>query len=156
MLGTSLIPNNGNHTQNIPPITSVKDNKVSSAAAMCFDPIEYKIKPKQTNEPWSENNISFLVDEKKTLFDCIIIYAETPAQIKPARETVVNCGVSFLHLSEIEKIEKPIAETKPNKSPIVDPKEALPKAIMPKPIVAVKMAIQTFKDIGRCRLYSNN
>ena len=99
MLGTSLIPNNGNHAQNIPAITSVKDSKVSSAAAICFDPIEYKIKPIQTNEPWSENNISFLLDEKKTLFDWIIIYAETATQIKPARETVVNCGVSFLHLN---------------------------------------------------------
>ena len=28
--GTSLIPNNGSQTQKIPPITSVKDNKVNS------------------------------------------------------------------------------------------------------------------------------
>ena len=53
--GTSLIPNNGNHTQNIPPITSVRDNKVSSAAGITFDPIEYKIKPKHTNVPCKEN-----------------------------------------------------------------------------------------------------
>ena len=53
--GTSLIPNKGNQTQKIPPITSVKDNKVSSAAGMAFDPIEYKIKPKQTNVPCKEN-----------------------------------------------------------------------------------------------------
>ena len=38
--GTSLIPNKGNHTQNIPPITSVKDNKVNSAAGIAFEPIE--------------------------------------------------------------------------------------------------------------------
>ena len=38
--GTSFIPNHGNHTQNIPPITSVNDNKVNSAAGICFDPIE--------------------------------------------------------------------------------------------------------------------
>ena len=28
----------------MPPITSVKDNKVSSAAGIAFEPIEYKIK----------------------------------------------------------------------------------------------------------------
>ena len=39
----------------MPPITSVKDNKVSSAAGIAFDPIEYKIKPKQTNVPCKEN-----------------------------------------------------------------------------------------------------
>ena len=49
--GTSLIPNKGNHTQKIPPITSVKDNKVNSAAGIALDPIEYKINPKQTNVP---------------------------------------------------------------------------------------------------------
>ena len=49
--GTSLIPNNGNQTQKIPPITSVSDNKVSSAAGIALDPIEYKISPKHTNEP---------------------------------------------------------------------------------------------------------
>ena len=49
--GTSLIPKIGNHTQKIPPITSVKDNKVNSAAGIAFEPIEYKINPKQTNTP---------------------------------------------------------------------------------------------------------
>ena len=49
--GTSLIPNIGNQTQNIPPITSVKDNKVNSAAGIAFEPIEYKINPKQTIIP---------------------------------------------------------------------------------------------------------
>ena len=53
--GTSLIPNIGNHTQKIPPTTSVKDNKVNSAADIALDPIEYKIKPKQTNVPCKEN-----------------------------------------------------------------------------------------------------
>ena len=54
--GTSLIPNNGNHTQKIPPITSVKDRRVSSAAGIALEPIEYKIKPKQTIIPCKENN----------------------------------------------------------------------------------------------------
>ena len=49
--GISLIPNNGNHTQKIPPITSVNDNKVNSAAGIALDPIEYKINPKHTNVP---------------------------------------------------------------------------------------------------------
>jgi len=49
--GTSFIPNKGNHTQKIPPITSVKDSKVNSAAGIAFDPMEYKINPIQTNVP---------------------------------------------------------------------------------------------------------
>ena len=53
--GISLIPNNGNHTQKIPPITSVKDNNVSSAACIAFDPMEYNIKPKHTIIPCNEN-----------------------------------------------------------------------------------------------------
>ena len=40
VLGISLIPNNGNQTQKIPPMTSVNDNKVSSAAGIAFEPIE--------------------------------------------------------------------------------------------------------------------
>ena len=57
VVGTSFIPNNGNHTQNIPPITSVKESNVSSAAGIAFDPIEYKIKPKQTKVPCKENKV---------------------------------------------------------------------------------------------------
>jgi hypothetical protein len=53
--GTSLIPKIGSHTQKIPPITSVKDNKVNSAAGIALEPIEYKIKPIQTRVPCSEN-----------------------------------------------------------------------------------------------------
>ena len=53
--GTSLIPNNGIQTQKIPPITSVKDNKVKSAAGIAFEPIEYKINPKHTSVPCNEN-----------------------------------------------------------------------------------------------------
>ena len=55
--GTSLIPNIGNQTQNIPPTTSVKDNRVNSAAGIALDPIEYKIKPKQTKVPCKENKV---------------------------------------------------------------------------------------------------
>ena len=54
--GISLIPNKGNQTQKIPPITSVKDNKVNSAAGIALEPIEYKINPRQTKVPCKENN----------------------------------------------------------------------------------------------------
>ena len=57
VVGTSFMPNNGNHTQNIPPTTSVKESKVSSAAGIAFDPIEYNIKPKQTKVPCKENKV---------------------------------------------------------------------------------------------------
>ena len=53
--GTSLIPNTGSQTQKIPPMTSVNDSKVSSAAGIARDPMEYKISPKQTNTPCKEN-----------------------------------------------------------------------------------------------------
>ena len=49
VVGISFIPNSGSHTQKIPPITSVNDSKVNSAAGIAFDPIEYKIKPKSDN-----------------------------------------------------------------------------------------------------------
>ena len=55
--GISLIPKNGTQTQKIPPITSINESKVSSAAGIAFDPIEYKIKPIQTNVPCIENKV---------------------------------------------------------------------------------------------------
>ena len=53
--GTSLIPKKGTHTQKIPPITSVNESRVRSAAGIAFDPMEYKIKPVQTKVPCKEN-----------------------------------------------------------------------------------------------------
>ena len=64
LFGISLIPSIGTHTQKIPPITSVKDNRVNSAAGITFDPIEYNIKPKQTIVPCTANKPSFLLEEK--------------------------------------------------------------------------------------------
>ena len=55
--GISFIPKNGTHTQKIPPITSVNESNVSSAAGIAFDPIEYKIKPIQTKTPCKENRV---------------------------------------------------------------------------------------------------
>jgi hypothetical protein len=53
--GISLIPKIGTQTQKIPPITSINESKVSSAAGIAFEPIEYKIKPIQTKVPCKEN-----------------------------------------------------------------------------------------------------
>ena len=55
VFGISLIPNKGSHTQKIPPITSVNESKVNSAAGIALEPIEYKISPKHTSIPCKEN-----------------------------------------------------------------------------------------------------
>ena len=65
----------------------------------------------------------------------------------PANDTVVNFGVSLLHLKETEKTEKPNAEAKPNIKPFKDPNEALSKAITAIPIAAINIAIQTPSEI---------
>ena len=57
VVGISLIPNHGSQTQKMPPITSVKDKRVNSAAGIALEPIEYKIKPIQTNTPCKENRV---------------------------------------------------------------------------------------------------
>ena len=56
VVGISFMPNSGSHTQKIPPITSVNDSKVNSAAGIAFDPIAYKIIPIHTKVPCNENN----------------------------------------------------------------------------------------------------
>ena len=80
MDGISFIPKIGIHTQKIPPITSVKDKRVNSAAGIALDPIEYKIKPKQTNVPCRANKLSFLPDDKKLKSFCKIITSENKKQ----------------------------------------------------------------------------
>ena len=65
----------------------------------------------------------------------------------PAMATVVNFGVSFLHLKETEKTEKPVAEIKPNSNPRKDPSLVLPKAIIIMPIAAIIIESQTFIEI---------
>ena len=145
--GTSLIPSIGSQTQNIPPITSVKDNKVSSAAGIAFDPIEYKIKPKHTNVPWTANRDWFLLFEIKALSVLIKINNETIAQKKPANATVVNFGVSFLHLKVTEKIENPIDDVSPKTKPIKEFFSVLPTAMIMIPTVAISIDIQTFREI---------
>ena len=71
----------------------------------------------------------------------------TVKQNKPDKATVVNFGVSFLHLKVTEKIEKPIEEVIPNTKPIKEDFSVFPKAIITIPIVANIIAIQTFKLI---------
>ena len=141
------MPNSGNQTQKIPPITSVKESKVNSAAGIALDPIEYKIKPKQTNVPCKANKPSFFADEKKFKSFWRITTSENKQQNKPARATVVNLGVSFFHLNETEKIENPIADARPNIKPLIVPKEELPIAMIATPVVATNIAIQTLIDI---------
>jgi len=147
VVGISLIPNNGNHTQNIPPITSVKDNKVNSAAGIALDPIEYKINPKQTRVPCRENNELLKLDEKNTKSLLKIIIEAKITQKKPAKAVVVNFGVSLRHLNETEKTEKPTDEVIPKTNPINEVSELLPIAIIPIPTEAIIIDIQTFKEI---------
>ena len=145
--GTSLIPSHGNQTQNIPPITSVKDNKVKSAAGIFFEPIEYNIKPAQTKVPWVANKASFLLEDKNWLSFKINIIDENKKQNKPAIATVVNLGVSFLHLKVMEKIEKPIEDMIPKIKPIIVFFPVLSIAIIKIPIAAKIIAAQTFTEI---------
>jgi hypothetical protein len=147
VVGISLIPNKGNHTQKIPPITSVKDNKVNSAAGIALDPIEYKINPKQTRVPCRENNELLKLDEKNTRSLLKIIIEAKITQKKPAKAVVVNFGVSLRHLNETEKTEKPTDEVIPKTNPINEVSELLPIAIIPIPTEAIIIDIQTFKEI---------
>ena len=68
-------------------------------------------------------------------------------QKKPAKATVVNFGVSFLHLRVTEKTEKPIEEVKPKTKPINDFSPVLPRAIIIIPTVAIIIDIQTLIEI---------
>ena len=145
--GISLIPKIGIHTQKIPPITSVNESRVSSAAGIAFDPMEYKIKPIQTKVPCKENKVPLELVDKKGISFVKITIDEIIKQKKPAKATVVNFGVSFLHLKVTEKIEKPIEEIIPKMRPNKDAFSVLPEAIIINPIVAMVIAIQTLIDI---------
>ena len=68
-------------------------------------------------------------------------------QKRPATATVVNLGVSFLHLSVTENTEKPTDEAIPNKKPIKEFFSVLPTDIIIMPIVAIKIDIHTFIEI---------
>ena len=68
-------------------------------------------------------------------------------QKNPANAVVVNFGVSLRHLKLTEKTAKPIEDVMPKTNPIKDASEVLPTAIIPIPIVAMIIDIQTFKEI---------
>ena len=68
-------------------------------------------------------------------------------QKKPANATVVNFGVSFLHLKVTEKTENPNDDVNPKIKPISEFCSPLPIAIMPIPIEAIIIDIHTFKEI---------
>ena len=68
-------------------------------------------------------------------------------QNNPAKATVVNLGVSFLHLKVTEKIENPTDDNIPKINPTREFFSELPKAIITIPIVAIPIDIQTFNEI---------
>ena len=68
-------------------------------------------------------------------------------QNNPAIATVVNFGVSFLHLKVTENTEKPIEDVIPKAKPISEFFSVFPKAIIIIPMVAIKIEIQTFNEI---------
>ena len=76
-----------------------------------------------------------------------MIKAANTKQNNPATATVVNLGVSFLHRKVTEKIEKPIDDVIPKRKPINEFFSVLPNAIIIIPIDAIKIEIQTFKEI---------
>ena len=92
-----------------------------------------------------------MLDDTRLVSVSTNITIETIAQNKPAIATVVNLGVSFLHLKDTEKTEKPNAEASPNNNPNNVPAEKLPIAITIIPIDANTIAIQTFKEIFSCK-----
>ena len=76
------------------------------------------------------------------------IINENIAQNSPATATVVNFGVSFLHLNVTEKIENPIEDKIPNRKPSKEPLSKSPLAIIAIPNVATIIEVQTFVEIA--------
>ena len=76
----------------------------------------------------------------------IIIVAKTK-QNSPANAVVVNFGVSFRHLNVTENTANPNEDVIPNANPIKEVSALFPTAIIPIPIVAIKIDIQTFREI---------
>ena len=149
--GISFIPNHGNQTQKIPPITSVKDSNVNSAAGIFFEAIEYIIRPKQTIVPCNANKDSFLLEDKKFILLLNKTAEEIKKQNNPAKATVVNFGVSFLHLKLTENTENPIADARPVTKPTMELFSLLLSAIIKIPTDAMNIAIHTFNEISSFR-----
>ena len=145
--GISFIPNQGIHTQNIPPITSVSDNKVSSAAGIIFEPIEYNIRPKHTIVPCVAKRASFLLEESIGRLLYLIIIKENKQQNRPAIATVVNFGVFFLHLRETVNPAKPNDESNPFNKPNKVPSILLSNDMKIIPAAAIVIAINVVFEI---------
>ena len=73
---------------------------------------------------------------------------ETTAQNIPAIATVVNFGVSFLHLKVIEKTEKPIEDIIPKTNPIIVFFPVLSIAIIRIPIAAIIIDAHTLNEMA--------
>ena len=68
-------------------------------------------------------------------------------QNNPATATVVNLGVSFLHLKVTENTEKPMEEVIPKRNPIKEFFSLFPTAIIIIPIEAMNIETHTFNEI---------
>ena len=124
--GTSLIPNIGIHTQKIPPITSVNDKRVNSAAWIVLEPIEYKIKPTHTRVPCIENKPWFKLVDIRLLSVSTKIIIDIIAQNNPANATVVNLEY-FSHL-DMKKLKNQSQKLYQKLNQIA-PTEKLPKLL---------------------------
>ena len=147
VLGTSLIPNNGNQTHKIPPKTSVSERSVKSAEGKYFDFVEYKISPKQTKSPCNAESEVFFKDTSTVLSLNNKTKIETMAQKIPAMATVVNFGVFFLHLRETVNPAKPNDEINPLTKPNSVPSPLLSNDINITPATAIVMAIKVDVEI---------
>ena len=147
VLGTSLIPNNGNQTQRIPPKTSVSERSVKSAAGKYFDFVEYKMSPKQTKNPCSAESEVFFKDISTVLSFNNKTRIETMEQKIPAMATVVNFGVFFFHLRETVNPAKPNDEINPLTKPNTVPVSLLSNDINITPAAAIVMAINVVFEI---------
>ena len=145
--GTSLIPNNGNHTQKIPPKTSVSESNVKSVAGKYLDFIENNISPVQTKNPCSAEREEFLAEIKILSSFNTRTKIATPAQKTPAIATVVNLGVFFLHLRETVNPAKPKDESKPFIKPNKEPSPWLSYDINIIPPAAIIIAINVVLEI---------
>ena len=100
-----------------------------------------------TRVPCTEKSPWFLLDDKRLLSVSTKITIDTIAHIKPAIATVVNFGVSFLHLNDTEKTEKPSAEARPNNNPNSVPAEKLPIAIIIIPVSYTHLTLPTIYSV---------
>ena len=105
----------------------------------------------QTKVPCTEKSPWFLLDDNRLVSVSTNITIDTIAHNKPAIATVVNFGVSLLHLKDTENTEKPSAEVSPKNKPNNVPDEKLPIAMTIIPNDANIIATHTLKEIFSCK-----